>query len=77
MKFLQQEVFLTVGFSIDAEVNSIRLFDSYADACAYAASDYDSDGCYPMHFGLSVYRMVPGQKPEYCDPEVFGLQQAV
>jgi hypothetical protein len=71
MKFLDKDVFITVGFSIDAEINSIRVFDSYSDARAYANGDYDTDGCYPMIYGLSVYRVKPGSKPEYCDPEVW------
>ena len=69
---LNQTVFMTVGFSIDAELNSIRLFNTYREAQAYANGDYDTDGCYPMVFGLSVYRIEPGKGPEYCDPDVYG-----
>ena len=68
---LDQAVYMTVGFSIDAEVNSIRLFKTYNQAVAYANGDYDTQGCYPMPFGLGVYRIDPGQAPVYCDPDTY------
>jgi hypothetical protein len=68
---LKEAVYMTVGFSIDAELNSIRLFKTEQEAREYANGDYSTEGCYPMLFGLGVYRIEPGQGPEYCpEPDV-------